>query len=404
MTGAAYPSLVWPARLSRGLERIWAVGLCRRPPLDADKIVAAAIAREGARPGAGPWRERLDWLCSALRDEADLNSLGRANAYGQLVRIVASRIRAERLWRTHPEILRRPIEAPVAIVGQMRSGTTRMHRLLACDPAFAHMRTFESLEPVPLDGWHRHLDPRPLAALAVIAFLHRCNPALAQIHPTTPFAVEEEYGLHAFSLWGAQFEAQWHIPGFARRCEASDARDVYDGFARLLQTIGWSRRDDPARRWLIKAPQFCQDLDALIARFPDIKIVHLSRRTVEVVASGASLAWHQVRIQSDRADRAAIGAEWLRKTALRESRIRQVLEAQPNVARFELSYGEVSDDWREALRRLYQFMGMNLSAKIDARMASLTRRPASHFGHRYALEDFGLNRSAVVAALAYRKL
>ena len=399
MTSEAYPALVWPARLSRAIDRAWATKLHHRPSLDAGEIVTAAIKREEAKPVDGPWRERLDWLCAALREEAELNSLGRANAHGQLVRIVASRIRAERLWRAHPEILDRPIEAPVAIVGQMRSGTTRMHRLLACDPAFAHTRTFESLAPVPLDGWHRHLDPRPLAALVGIALLKRCNPALAQIHPTAPFAVEEEYGLHAFSLWGAQFEGQWHIPTYARRCEASDPRDVYDEFARLLQTIGWNRGDDPAKSWLIKAPQFCQELGVMIARFPDIRIVRLTRRCDDVVASSASLAWHQTRIQSDHADPSAIGAEWLRKTSLREARVRQAL-ANQDVARFDLDYDEVSTDWRGTVRRLYQALGLNLTAAIEARMAASISRPASHHGHLYRLEDFGLDQPTVASAFA----
>ena len=395
--------LAWPARISRAIEGAWKAGLQPRPQLRSEYIVQAAIDRQGAEPKDGPWRDRLDWLCTALRHEAELNALGEATAYGQLVRIVSSRIRAERLWREHPEILQRPIKAPVAIVGQMRSGTTRMHRLLACDPAFVHTRTFESLEPVPLDGWRRHVDPRPLAAFVGIGFLQRCNPVLAQIHPTTPFAVEEEFGLHAFSLWGAKFEAQWHVPSFVRRCEASDARDVYDDFARLLQTIGWNRGDDPARTWLIKAPQFCQDLKVMIERFPDVRIVRLTRRSEDVVGSSASLAWQQSRIQSDRADPAVIGPEWLRKTALRESRVREALSVFDGV-RCDLDFEEVSADWRGAIRRLYGSLGMALSSDVEARMAAILTRPAKHDGHRYALEDFGLDRTAVASALASQEI
>lgn len=398
MTGDAFSPLVWPARLSGALERAWAHGIDHRPSLDAGEIVAAATRRAGEAPTDGPWRERLGWLCSALRDEAELNAFGRANAQGQLIRIVAARVRAERLWRRHPEILDRPITSPVAIVGQMRSGTTRMHRLLACDPAFVFTRTFESLAPVPFEGWRRQLDPRPLAAALGIGFLKRCNPALGRIHPASARSAEEEYGLHAFSLWGAQLEVQWRVPSYARRCEASDPGDVYDEFARLLQTIGWSRGDDPARTWLIKAPQFCQDLGSLIGRFPDLRIVRLSRRPDDVVASSASLAWHQTRIQSDRVDPAAIGAEWLAKTRLREARMRAAL-ADFRGPRVDLRYEEVSSDWRDAVRRLYRTLGLELPAAVEARMAASLEGPARHHGHRYALEHFGLDRREVAAAL-----
>ena len=390
MTGAAHSPLVWPARVSHALDRAWKVGLCRRPSIEADQIIAAAVRREGATPADGAWRDRLGWLCTSLRDEAALNSLGRTIAHGQLVRIVAARIRAERLWRAHPEILERPIVAPVAIVGQMRSGTTRVHRLLACDPAFVDTRLFETLEPVPYSGWRRVADPRPAAALIGMAFLNRCNPALAPIHPTSPFAPEEEFGLHAFSLWGAQFEGQWHVPGYAQRCEQADATDVYAEFADLLRTIAWSRRDNPERRWLIKAPQFCQDITALIAQFPDVAIIRLIRREDEVVASSASLAWHHARIQSDRIDPAGIGAEWLRKTALRDAVVTQALSTRPALARIELDYDEVSAEWRASIRRLYAVLGADLTDSILGRMARLADRSRAHHGHRYSLGEFGL--------------
>ena len=400
MTGAAQSNLVWPARLSRGLERAWTLGLCQRPSLDPDHIVAAAIQREGAAPADGAWRDRLDWLCASLRDEAALNSLGRTIAHGQLVRIVASRIRAERLWRKHPEILDRPIVAPVAIVGQMRSGTTRVHRLLACDRAFVHTRLFETLEPVPFGRWRRPIDPRPAAALAGIAFLTRCNPALAPIHPTSPFAPDEEFGLHAFSLWGAQFEGQWHVPGYARHCEQSGAGDVYPEFANLLRTIGWSRRDDPARRWLIKAPQFCQDLSALIAQFPDVAIIRLTRRGDEIVASSASLAWQQSRVQSESIEAVAIGAEWLRKTGLREATVRSVLANRPESTRIDLDFHEISDQWQGSMQRIYAAIGAELPRHVLDRMTRRTARSTAHHGHRYTLDDFGLDRGAIASALS----
>jgi hypothetical protein len=53
------------------------------------------------------------------------------------------------LWRAQPEIRDRPIPEPIVILGQMRSGTTRLQRLLACDDRFAHTRLYESLIPAP---------------------------------------------------------------------------------------------------------------------------------------------------------------------------------------------------------------------------------------------------------------
>lgn len=387
-------ALAVPRLLSRRLVAAWAAGLSRRPPLDPGAIVDAAARAEGRRPGDGPWRGRLELLCDALRGEAALNPLGRTMAFGQLVRIVASRARAERRWAERPAILGRPLAAPAIIVGQMRSGTTRLHRLLACDPEFAHTRAFESLEPVPPRG----LDLRRAKAFAGLGLIAACNPALRAIHPTAPGAPEEEFGLHAFSLWGAQFEGQWHVPSFARHCEEAEAGEVYCEFAALLRTIGEARGDPPGRTWLLKAPQFAQDLPALAGQFADARYIRLHRAPAAVVASSASLAWQQARIQSNRADRAAIGREWLRKTALREARMRSFFAGRDDV--LHLDYEAVGADWRGAVAQIYRFLGRTLEPAVLARMERLTARSKAHRGHDYSLGQFGLDEQQVGAALA----
>ena len=390
-------ALAWPARLSRLLDAAWRAGLAQRPSLGADAIIAAATRRAGDAPALGAWRKRLELVCGDLEQEARLSALGRTIAFGQLVRLVAARGRAERLLSQFPAIASCPVHAPVVVVGQMRSGTTRVHRLLACDPEFAHTRLFETLDPVPYGG---AIDRRVPAAVAAMAIARLCNPALAAIHPVAPFAPEEEFGLHAFSLWGAQFEGQWRVPRFVAHCEAAGAaevREVYGEFRQLLQIAGHARRLDAGRRWLLKAPQFCHDLDALMSVFPDARIVRLDRAPAAVVGSGASLVWNQMRIQSPEADRAATGREWLRKTALRQRTLDASLGGIEHLA---LDYDEVSRDWRGAMARVFAFLGKPLTRAVEARMARFIARSTAHRGHHYALEAFGLDEGMVRAALA----
>jgi hypothetical protein len=390
----------WPRHLSGWLETSWARGWTDRPSLEGDAIVAAAIRRSGFRPFDGPWRSRLDLLCHHLNDEARLNAFGRTLAHGQLVKIVAARARADRLHQNHPEISRRPLRAPVVIVGQMRSGTTRMHRLLACDPAFAGNHLYEQLDPVPRAGWPRFVDPRRASAAFLQRGLAFVEPALQAIHPTRAGAVEEDFGLHAFSIWGAVFEGQWHLPGFARAMESSESSDVYVEFRRLLRLLAWVRGDAPERTPLLKAPQFAQDLDALIARFPDARLAVLDRASEEVVASSASLAWHYVRLQSDEISAAAVGAEWLRKTRLRARRLAASLDRHPHIARVMIDYDEMSRDWRGAVRRVYAMTGMTLDPAVERRMERMISQGHKRAQHHYSLEQFGLDGRQVAAALS----
>lgn len=375
--------------VNRMLLRLWRSGLAPEPLLEEQALLRAALGGGAVVRCLGDdqaWREPLQLLLRSLREEADLNPLGRTIAHAQIVDALRARRRAQALWRRHPEIARRPIEAPVIVLGSMRSGTTRIHRLLACDPRFAHTRLFETMAPVP----HHRPDRRPAKAAAVLALLRWLNPALDAIHPTGPWQPEEEFGLFNFSFASAQLEAQWRVPTFARWWEAAPMDGVYRDFAMLLRTIGWHRGDPPAKIWLLKAPQFLQDLQTVLAAFPDARLICLHRDPAQVVASSASLVWNQMRIQSDTADPRWIGAEWERKTRLRLERTERVRAANPQVPQIDVDYDAVSRDWRGEVRRIYAFLGLDLPQPVERRMERYLAGARAHRHHAYAPEQFGL--------------
>jgi hypothetical protein len=372
------------------LLRLWRSGVAPAPVLQEQALLRAAVGGDVRSVGdEQAWREPLQLLLRSLREEADLNPLGRTIAHAQIVDALRARRRARALWRRHPEIAERSITAPVIVLGQMRSGTTRIHRLLACDHRFAHTRLFETLAPVPF-GPPGSRERRAVKAWAVLTLLHALNPALAAIHPTGPYQPEEEFGLYNFSFASAQFEAQWRVPSFSRWWETAPMAGVYAEFAMLLRTIGWHRRDPPGKTWLLKAPQFMQDLDALIAAFPGARLICLHRDPAQVVASSASLVWNQMRVQSDAADPNWIGAEWLRKTRLRQERAKRVRHEHPQVPQIDVDYEAVGRDWRGEMRRIYSFLGYDLQPETEARMEAYLSRSKKHLGHAYSPELFGL--------------
>ena len=394
------PAIAPPTRAVRiasaAFARMWRHGITPPPRFDADLLIARAVAAERRDDfGADGWREPFGRLVDALRDEAGLNPVGHTLAVGQVTKALRDRLRAEALWRAHPEILDRPLAPPIVVLGSMRSGTTRIQRLLARDPRLAHTRLFESMSPVPPAG----IDLRiPKTALGLAA-LHRLDPMLGRIHPTHARAADEEFGLVALAFNGAQFETQWRVPSFTRWWERQDRRDVYRYFRRLLQTIAWSRGDAEPRPWVLKLPQFTEDLEALLAAFPDARLLCLGRDPVEVVGSGASLVWHQMRTQSDSIDRHWVGPEWLRKTAQRVAVGRQIRRANPRVPQLDIAFDDMNRDWAAQMLRIYAFLGLDLTPAVMGRMEGYLRGARGHHGHRYALEDFGLDEARVRAAL-----
>ena len=67
-------------------------------------------------------------------------------------------------WSAHPEILERPLRAPIVLTGLPRSGTSALFNLLGSDPGMRALRLWETQypDPIALDPGHeRRIDPPP---------------------------------------------------------------------------------------------------------------------------------------------------------------------------------------------------------------------------------------------------
>jgi hypothetical protein len=390
---------------NRALPLFWKSGALPRPTLDPDAIRQDVREATGLEDFGDPWFERpLDVLARSLDEEAALNNVGRFGAQGQLHKVLKERLYAQAWFDRHPEILERSLARPIVVVGAMRSGTTRLHRLLASDPRFAHLRLFETITPapppgrVPKEGW----DPRWLKAAMIVGLVHRFNANTARIHTTAPFAPEEELGLLVASMWGMKHEAQWHVPSYGRWSETQDATPAYEHLARLLKLAGWLRGEDDTRPWVLKTPQHMLDLPALLKVFPDARIIFTHRAPAAVVGSSCSLVWNQMIIHSDEAEAQSIGQEWLRKTDLQIERMRAARKRIPTEQCIDVRYEDVEHDWLGVMARIYRFLDRDIKPVLPAMTAYLDRsqRKLRRKPHRYDLAAFGLDAGDVEARFA----
>jgi hypothetical protein len=371
---------------NRSLERL--------PPvsLDPDEIEQHVTRREGlARVPGQSWRPAFELLCADLEEQAALTPLGRIMANGQLVGLLRARCRAERLLARHPEIHNWELGRPIIIMGPMRSGSTRLQRLLACDPGIGWTRLYETLFPVP--SW-RGPDRRIAAAVAVHTTLRGLNPAIQRIHPSGPLRPDEEFGFLSFSFHSGQFGVQWDVPRFLAAERSRDLLPVAEELRVLLKLNAWARREK-AGALVLKCPAYSGMADALLEVFPDARLISLSRDPAKVVASSASLVVEQRRIHSRKIDPVAVGREWLARTAEREEALAKTRRHRPDVPVLDLAYEEMSADWAGAMHRLYRFLGRPLDRPAWHAMRRYMGRAKAHQGHRYRLEDYGLSDEEV---------
>jgi hypothetical protein len=348
-------------------------------------------------------------LIGSLNDEADLNPLGRFLSRMNILRLLKHRLYLQDLLKSHPEILDRSIPDPVVIVGLARSGTTRLHRLLASDERFLHLKSWESVYPVPypevLAARNKHrADPRIKALDQGLKAVLYASPQVAAVHPLGTFEVEEEVGLiqHGFST--QIFEIQAKIPRFAEWLMTHDQTSAYRDMVKLLKVVSWYRGDPQDKPWVLKSPQHMQDLDALLNVFPNAKLVCSHRDPIKAVGSACSMAWNALVRDTDSLAPEWVGPEWLSKTERMLKKTMRVRgELSPAENQYDIQYADITADWQAAMQGIYDFLGLPLSGQTRSAMQAWLNGNKQHQqgAHTYSLTDFGLDEKEVDQRLMF---
>jgi hypothetical protein len=376
-------------------------GLSLEPQALCDE---AAAATGCADFGDDAFRERLEVLSRAARDEAGLSPAGLVSVHGQLVGHLKNRLLVEDLVASHPEILNVEIARPIVIVGQPRTGTTHLHNLMAADPALRSLPYWESLEPV-LGLAERDAvaaggpDPRRDRTAAGLAFLDAALPYFKRMHEMTVDHVHEEIQLLALDCSTMLFETMAVLPTWRDYYLAHDQTPSYRYLKRVLQVLQWQRGGD---RWVLKSPQHLEQFGPLLAVFPDATFVVTHRDPVSVIASNATMLAYTARLNTVRPDPARIGRYW-------SDRIQQMLEAGtrdrellPADRSIDVRFDEFMADDLAMVERIYAVADQPFGPAVRAEMARFLRdHPRGrHGGVVYDLAgDFGIDPAERRAAL-----
>ena len=90
--------------------------------LDVDGLLEKAAANTGLVDfGDDEFRKALALLVEGLEKEANLSTMGRLVARGDLLRTLENRLRLVDLFRQHPEIAELPVARPIFVIGAPRT-------------------------------------------------------------------------------------------------------------------------------------------------------------------------------------------------------------------------------------------------------------------------------------------
>ncbi|CAJ1494878.1 sulfotransferase family protein [[Mycobacterium] burgundiense] len=366
-----YPEAAQPIR--DGLAGYGAT-LVLRP----DALCAAAEQRTGLTAWGDPaFRDRLDALCTALREEADLSGAGTAIAFEQLTGHLVNRLRLEALVAAHPEIEQVAIERPIIICGLPRTGTTHLHNLLAADPSLRHLPYWESLEPFPT-GEPDDPEPRRQRCAAGLELVHTSMPEFRRMHDMTVEHAHEEIQLLGNDIAGMLFETTHHVPSFAAYYKSHDQAASYAYLKRTLQALQWLRG---GTRWVLKSPQHLEQFPTLAATFPDATFVVTHRDPVAVATSMLTMICYAARMSSARPDPTILTRHWVARIGdLLDGCVRE-RDVLPAAQSIDIRFEDFMADEEGTLRAIYERAGHPFDDGVRAAMRDFLRaNPRGRYG------------------------
>jgi len=367
------------------------------PALDAESLRRTACRRAGLSD-FGPWdfAEPLERLLTSYRDEAALTTLGRLTARELVVGLLDNLLRLEAERARDPRIEQQQIADPVFIIGLPRTGTTHLHGLVSQDPDNRAPLTWEVMFPAAAAATADDIARARAQTATRLEWANRLAPEFMRIHPIAPDLPQECIAITAQAFMSIQFHTTHNVPSYQDWFENASQDLGFDFHHRLLQHLQAKR---PGNRWVLKAPGHLFALEGLLKRYPQARIIQTHRDPLRAMASMASHATVLRRAFSDAANPRQIAADWTDRWARALDRFLTVRDQAPAGQFLDLHFDAIENDPLAAVERVYNFLGWPLTAAARTAMSAfLTINPKNKHGvHRYALEQFGLSRAALVS-------
>lgn len=302
------------------------------------------------------------------------------------------------------------VNHPVFVLGNYRSGTTFLHRLLALDT-----RSFTAMA-----GWEIFLAPsiiqrkfmrafvaadRALGGHLLTAFDRfwqknvQKNVTFHQLGVTEP---EEDEGILAH-IWSGIIP--WNlfpimedgVPEYATFDTSLSEREkkrVMTFYRRCVQRHLYAHGG--RKRYLSKSPSFSGKVDALYKTFPDAKIIYLIRNPLEMVPSAISMWAFKWNVTCSPLDNYPYEDELLEMIKYWYQHPLERLAEAPEDSYLIVRFEELIADPERVVRHVYDHFGFKMSRRFEKRLLRQTQRAKKRSSQgKYSLEEMGLSQRQI---------
>ncbi|MFZ1866615.1 MAG: sulfotransferase [Polyangiales bacterium] len=349
------------------------------------------------------FRERLEeTVDSVLR--TDWNTLGRFGIRYILHWHLSNRLRIVELLKRRPDIERLRIERPIVITGLFRTGTTYLHNVLAADLDNRAARMWELAHPVGRqrdllgdEKWRRWRGGHEVAMNEIMI------PEQAEAHYVTTDAYEEDFFLLENDMAIMKFFVGLGDFDYAMRMLDWNMVEPYRWHKRQLQIL-WEQR--AAKRWLLKCPWHLWNLEALLAVYPDARVIQTHRSLVQAIGSQCSLSGRIASKFRRDLDLHDVGRFWLHYSRMGMERGLAARKALAPEQVYDVQLEGLQARPLEVIEDIYGRFDLPFDDVLADRLrARIGEEPKAQQGeHDYDIADYGLNQDQIRTELAaYRQ-
>lgn len=309
------------------------------------------------------------------------------------------------------------VETPIFVLGVPRSGTTRLHQVLAQDEQFTTFRTWECLfaPSVTQRLFFLGLARADRAVGAPMARLlrrieRRVFSGLDDVHPmglTTPeedyFALMPVLSCFILALPFPNFEHIWRVGRFDADLEPAERKRLLDFYEACLKRHLYVHGTEKCL--LSKNAAFAPLAQSLAQRFPDARFIVSLRDPLETVPSQLSSIGPGLAFFGVPADSEPVRRRLTAQLAFYYENLGLLREQLPESQHAALGMQDLRGGLGVTLKAVYNRLGLPVSAAFEQVLEHEDGQARSYkSSHHYSLEQFGLTPATVSErfAAAYR--
>jgi hypothetical protein len=377
-------------------------------------MIPVADLLDEARDAAGledygdmAFTEGLEVLVGSVNAEAGLTPENDAALRTEIVRVLVNRLRMQRDIAEHPEILDEEILPPLFITSLPRTGSTKLHRMLAATGDFAGMPFWMSHNFAPFPGSGAEEEQARIKdAEEYLAWLEQRAPLYLQAHPHYARDAEEELslldaGFNSLYRWAAFLNVPTYINWVLGRDGMAGFRDLRG----MLQYLQWQHYRGQGKRWVLKTPSLFGWEGAYAQIFPGTDFIVTHREPVVIwpsvcmLFSGVRSVYNDTPIPELRMTG---GEVMLHNFAEGVNGHLAWRDAYPPDKALDIRFDEVVGDEAALLRRVYGWLGMDFTEDSEANLTAWLKLDAQrgHTRNTLTLDDCGLTAEFIRERLA----